>query len=196
MKGWRPQIDALAGDYTLLWFDNRGVGKSRMENTPLTIESMAADAAAVLDAERIDRCHVVGHSMGGLIAQELAAFSACSRLVIQGPVLALRPEAAQAVALVLHELATNALKYGALTSERGRIHVGWSVSEENGARRLGLEWQEDTALDRQSTKKEGFGKELLTRTLRYELNADTKFTLTRNGLRYSLSLPLPPDGQT
>lgn len=70
--GWRPQVDDLARDYTVIWFDNRGTGQSVMEGGPLSIEVMAADAAAVLDAAGVERCHVVAHSMGGLIAQELA----------------------------------------------------------------------------------------------------------------------------
>ena len=70
--GWRPQIRDLARDFTVLWFDNRGMGQSPMGPGPLTIEAMASDAAAILDAEQIGRCHVVGHSVGGLIAQALA----------------------------------------------------------------------------------------------------------------------------
>jgi pimeloyl-ACP methyl ester carboxylesterase len=70
--GWRPQIDDLARDYTVLWFDNRGIGQSASDRGRLSIEVMAADATAVLDAADVERCHVIGHSMGGLIAQELA----------------------------------------------------------------------------------------------------------------------------
>jgi pimeloyl-ACP methyl ester carboxylesterase len=71
-EGWRPQIDALQDAFTLLSFDNRGIGASTMSGSGLSIEAMAADAIAILDAERIVRCHVAGHSMGGVIAQALA----------------------------------------------------------------------------------------------------------------------------
>ena len=71
-EGWRPQIAALAQRHRVLTFDNRGVGATPRGAGPLSIERMAADAAAILDAEGIDRCHVVGHSMGGLIALALA----------------------------------------------------------------------------------------------------------------------------
>jgi pimeloyl-ACP methyl ester carboxylesterase len=70
--GWRPQVEALAQRHRVLTFDNRGVGVTPRGAGPLSIERMAADAAAILDAEGIDRCHLVGHSMGGLIALAFA----------------------------------------------------------------------------------------------------------------------------
>lgn len=70
--GWRPQIDALASRFTCIAFDNRGMGKSQPTGAAVTVPQMADDAKAILDAERIDAAHVVGHSMGGLIAQQLA----------------------------------------------------------------------------------------------------------------------------
>lgn len=70
-EGWRPQIDALRDRYTVIWFDNRGIGGSALDAGDLTIEDMAADVLAVADAERLERFHLVGHSMGGLIAQQI-----------------------------------------------------------------------------------------------------------------------------
>ncbi len=71
-RGWRPQIDRLSRHFTFVTFDNRGIGRSQRGSLPLTIEQMALDALAVIDAAGHDRVHVVGHSMGGLIAQHLA----------------------------------------------------------------------------------------------------------------------------
>jgi 3-oxoadipate enol-lactonase len=71
-EGWRPQVQELSDCYDLVSFDNRGIGASEMQDPVLSIETMAADALAIMDAERVERFHVVGHSMGGLIAQELA----------------------------------------------------------------------------------------------------------------------------
>jgi pimeloyl-ACP methyl ester carboxylesterase len=71
-EGWRPQVDALADRFQVITFDNRGIGRSSAGRAPLTIEAMAADAVAIMDAEGIDRFHVMGHSMGGLIAQHVA----------------------------------------------------------------------------------------------------------------------------
>ena len=72
---WMPQVEALRYRFNVITFDNRGIGASTITEGRLTIESMADDALAILNAEGIDRCHVVGHSMGGLIAMQLALTS-------------------------------------------------------------------------------------------------------------------------
>jgi pimeloyl-ACP methyl ester carboxylesterase len=69
---WRPQTDALSKRYSTIAFDNRGIGASRNLSGALSIEAMATDALAIMEAEGLDQFHVVGHSMGGLIAQEVA----------------------------------------------------------------------------------------------------------------------------
>ena len=69
---WLFQIPDFAKHYRTIAFDNRGVGRSSKPPGPYTIHQMADDAAALLDFLRIDRAHVLGISMGGMIAQELA----------------------------------------------------------------------------------------------------------------------------
>ena len=71
-EGWRPQIDALRASHTIVALDNRGIGGSTYRASALTIEDMAADVLAIADAEGFDRFHLAGHSIGGLIAQEIA----------------------------------------------------------------------------------------------------------------------------
>jgi pimeloyl-ACP methyl ester carboxylesterase len=71
-EGWRPQLDGLADRYTLITLDNRGIGGSDLGGEPLSIDLMARDAISVIDAEGVDSFHLVGHSMGGLIAQSVA----------------------------------------------------------------------------------------------------------------------------
>ena len=82
-EGWRPQLDGLKDRYRLATFDNRGIGGSVIEagaaGAALSIEAMAEDALAVMDAAGFAQAHVVGHSMGGVIAQQLA-LSAPSRV--------------------------------------------------------------------------------------------------------------------
>jgi aminoacrylate hydrolase len=70
--GWRPQIAALRDRHALVAPDNRGIGGSTLGSGMLTIEDMAADVLAIANAEGFERFHLAGHSMGGLIAQEVA----------------------------------------------------------------------------------------------------------------------------
>jgi 3-oxoadipate enol-lactonase len=65
-NGWAPQVERLRERFTLVSFDNRGIGASVIRDGRLTIDDMAADALAIIDAEGIDRVHVARHSMGGV----------------------------------------------------------------------------------------------------------------------------------
>ncbi|HVW11791.1 MAG TPA: alpha/beta hydrolase [Bryobacteraceae bacterium] len=69
---WEPQMADLHLQYRCLCFDNRGSGRSVPNSGPISIERMAADALALMDHQGWDSVHIVGHSMGGLIALDLA----------------------------------------------------------------------------------------------------------------------------
>lgn len=69
---WYRQISAFAREFVTIAFDNRGAGQSDKPDVEYTIKMMAEDAAELLRALKIERAHVLGHSMGGYIAQELA----------------------------------------------------------------------------------------------------------------------------
>jgi 3-oxoadipate enol-lactonase len=71
-EGWRPQIDALRQHHVIVAPDNRGIGQSTYRASTLTIADMASDVLAIADAEGFERFHLAGHSIGGLIAQEIA----------------------------------------------------------------------------------------------------------------------------
>ena len=71
-NGWKPQVDGLADRYRCLTFDNRGMGASRPAGCPITVEQMAEDARVLMDAQGWESAHVVGHSLGGLVALHLA----------------------------------------------------------------------------------------------------------------------------
>lgn len=70
--GWWRTVPVLAEHFTVLSFDNRGTGRSSRPRGPYSIDQMAGDAIAVLDAAEIEAAHVYGVSMGGMIAQEVA----------------------------------------------------------------------------------------------------------------------------
>lgn len=70
--GWLPQVVGLHDRHECLWFDNRGMGKSQPVGAAITVEQMAQDALAMMDARGWATAHVVGHSLGGLLALHLA----------------------------------------------------------------------------------------------------------------------------
>jgi 3-oxoadipate enol-lactonase len=70
--GWEPLLDSLADDFRVLFYDNRGIGDSDVPPGPYTARQLAEDAVAVLDAAGVGRADVVGTSLGGMAAQELA----------------------------------------------------------------------------------------------------------------------------
>jgi pimeloyl-ACP methyl ester carboxylesterase len=71
-RGWTPQVDGLRSRFTCLCFDNRGMGQSQPPARPITVEQMAADALALMDHQQWASAHLVGHSLGGPIAMQLA----------------------------------------------------------------------------------------------------------------------------
>jgi aminoacrylate hydrolase len=71
-RAWAPQVDALSRDHRCIVVDNRGLGGSRGETHALSVDMLARDALAVLNALGAPRVHLVGHSLGGVIVQRLA----------------------------------------------------------------------------------------------------------------------------
>ncbi|HEY8103006.1 MAG TPA: alpha/beta hydrolase, partial [Gaiellaceae bacterium] len=70
--GWEPVVDSLARSFDVILFDNRGIGESDAPEGPYTAAQMADDAVQVLDEAGVERAHVAGTSLGGMVAQELA----------------------------------------------------------------------------------------------------------------------------
>src|SRR5438067_11163400 len=71
-RGWGPLPRLLEEDFRVLLVDNRGVGESDAPPGPYTVEQLAEDAVAVLDAAGLEQAHILGVSLGGFVAQEIA----------------------------------------------------------------------------------------------------------------------------
>lgn len=71
-NGWLPQTEMLRSQYCCLTFDNRGMGRSQPAGAALTVEQLSEDTLAVMDATGMPSAHLVGHSLGGVIALQLA----------------------------------------------------------------------------------------------------------------------------
>ena len=130
-----------------------------------------------------------GADLKSLIEEELAAYQSQGGLRIDGPSVQLEPRAAQALALAIHELATNAAKYGVLSVPEGRVSVTWSVRQ-NGKPILCLEWREQGGPKVEPPRSKGFGSNLLERGLAYELGGTTDLDFRAEGLRCTMELPL------
>lgn len=70
--GWEPLVEPLARSFRVISYDNRGIGGSEVPPGPYTVAELAGDAVQVLDGHGAERAHVVGTSLGGMVAQELA----------------------------------------------------------------------------------------------------------------------------
>jgi PAS domain S-box-containing protein len=132
-----------------------------------------------------------------LLRAELAAHGAApGNVFLEGPSgVRLRSRSVQTLALALHELATNAVKYGAIASLEGRLHVGWHVTEnEDGTnQRLNIDWREsgvnipDPDIAVQNS---GYGRELIERALPYQLNARTQYEIGPTGVHCVIDVPI------
>lgn len=133
-----------------------------------------------------------GVDLEGLIREELLAHAAPeNRVHLSGPVVKLPPKAAEILTLAVHELTTNSVKYGALTTDDARIAIGWSLSETSKDRTLSLRWTEEgVAIAQGAPRRSGFGTELITQRVAYELYGTGTLELQPGGVVCSLEFPL------
>jgi two-component system CheB/CheR fusion protein len=112
------------------------------------------------------------------------------KLLLSGPPVLLHPQSAEVLALAIHELTTNAIKYGALSSAKGKVDVSWHTYDQEGKTWLRLEWQEDGVTGATPEKPAGFGTELVTRRIPYELRGKADLEMTERGIRCVIEFPL------
>ena len=128
-----------------------------------------------------------------IVSQQLTPYALnLTRLVVQGDAVALTPRAALTLSMVFHELATNAAKYGALSTPVGRVEVRWTVvpTDAPGApRRVKLTWSEADGPAVALPERQGFGSRLIERSTQ-ELDGEAALEFLASGLHYRLDIPL------
>jgi two-component sensor histidine kinase len=126
-----------------------------------------------------------GAELKAVAEQILAPFGYAAgehRLTIEGPDLRVGPAAATAIALALHELSTNAVKYGALSAPAGKVIVGWRVIEGDPPE-VRLTWRESGGPLVVTPRKRGFGSQLIERNLAQALGGTAKLQFAPDGVR-------------
>jgi two-component sensor histidine kinase len=125
-----------------------------------------------------------------LIEASLEPFRTEGNLRIHGPHVTLPSDATLTLGLVLHELATNAAKYGAFSVPAGRVEIAWSVQGGAGAPRLILDWTEHGGPPAREPERRGFGRSLIERSVAYELQGSAELTFAPAGVRCHIEVPL------
>jgi two-component sensor histidine kinase len=113
-----------------------------------------------------------------------------SRIHVEGPPVQIPPRMALALAMALQELATNAVKYGALSNSAGQIAIRWTLNGENGSGRLHLMWEETQGPPVRKPARRGFGTRLIERSLAEDLDGDVRIEFAPTGVMCSVDAPL------
>jgi two-component sensor histidine kinase/DNA-binding response OmpR family regulator len=126
-----------------------------------------------------------GADLATLVGEELAPYRTGDKVIIGGPDISLEPSTAQGLALALHELATNAAKHGALSSETGRIGLAWQLRPDA----LVLNWTESGGPPIAPPVTKSFGLRVIRASIEQQLEGETAFDWNPKGLRCNLSIP-------
>jgi PAS domain S-box-containing protein len=183
----------------------------RVKNTLATVQSIASqtlrnaptmrDAKEALEGRLIAlaRAHDVltresweGAELKEIVGQALAPYGSLgeNRLHVSGPEIRLTPRIALALAMALQELATNAVKYGALANATGEIRITWNVEPARPSPRLHLRWEESGGPPVQAPSRRGFGSRLIERSLSQELNGIARIEFRPTGIVCTVDAPL------
>jgi PAS domain S-box-containing protein len=188
----------------------------RVKNTLATVQSIAGQSLRRLEGEdaasaraafearllALARVHDVltresweGAELGTVVADATAPLDANdgqrSRFLVSGPPLRLPPRIALSIAMALHELGTNAVKYGALSREGGIVSIAWTV-ERGEETRLLLRWRESGGPPVTPPTRTGFGSRLIERSLARELAGDVQLIYAPSGVVCTIEVPVPP----
>jgi len=180
----------------------------RVRNTLTTVQSLARQSRRTDETgERLEgriislskthdllsRDDWAGASLRTVLENELALFrdGGEDRFRINGPDIDLPPRYVLALGMTLHELTTNAAKYGALSDEAGRVDITWCVATtEGGARRLAMEWRESGGPAVAVPRRKGFGTRLINGGISHELGGTVHLDFDAAGLSCVMDVPL------
>ena len=141
------------------------------------------------------RSRWTGAELRNLVAQELSPYCRDeeTRARIEGPDVLLEPTTAQTVAVCVHELTTNAAKYGALSLRQGRVHIEWSCAADG---RVVVRWTETNGPPVKHPTHRGFGMRAMEAIIRGQLNGDVRFDWRAEGLACEIELMTSGSGST
>ncbi len=183
----------------------------RVKNTLATVQSMASQTLrntndTTLARRQIDgrlialsKAHDVltrenweGASLRQVVLDAVAPYRGTegTRFTIVGPDVKLSPKSALALAMALHELCTNAVKYGALSNEAGLVSITWTMSGANGSGELKFTWAESSGPIVTRPSRRGFGSRLIEQGLKQDLAGDVHIEYEPSGVRCSIRAPI------
>jgi two-component sensor histidine kinase len=129
-------------------------------------------------------------SLADLVRVELRPYTTATNTDVDGPVVYLLPAASHALAMVVHELATNAAKYGALSQPGGHVSVRWrQTADPLSAPMLRIEWRESGGPQVTAPAREGYGSSVIRDLLAYELGGSADLVFAADGVRCTIKLP-------
>ncbi len=160
---------------------------ARAESTPEFIKAVEGRIRALAQThELLSQSRWQGADMLRLVNDELAPYRTrgAERIAVNGAPVILPPDKAQIIALSLHELATNAAKYGALSNEFGQVNVSWKIC----SGQLQLSWSETNGPRIGMPNRQGFGMKIITASVNQQSGGDVHFDWRTEGLACTLSL--------
>lgn len=145
---------------------------------------------AVLHAEDLSLASNEETDLAALIEQAMAPAAAERRRIVPGPPVTLRVGQVLPISMILHELVTNAAKYGALSNRDGTVHLSWRVVAEAGRNALILDWREENGPRVTPPAHSGFGTRLIEFSAERSLGGAAELRFEAAGLRASVTAPL------
>jgi two-component system CheB/CheR fusion protein len=136
--------------------------------------------------------------LGELVRLELQAIGAADgKATVSGPAVPLSLDLIQTMGLALHELATNAVKHGALKEPKGKLSISWDVHQDGPhARRVVLNWRESGVAVEQKPTRQGFGRQLIEKALSFELRAKADLSFGKEGVSCRIEIPISSNERT